>query len=359
MTALVLLLTLLILSVLVIVHELGHFLAARLFGVRVLEFSVGFGPLLAKTVRRNVQYSLRAVPLGGYCKMAGMDIALEGEPDQAAANDPGSLRNQPAWKKSLIVIAGPLFNLALAALTFMITFAAVGVPSRVDKRSIIGLVDPKTPGYEAGLSPGDRITAVDGRPVTLWTELEREIRGSGGKPVRLTVEREGRSFVRTVTPFYDPMLEKYRLGITPKYYYARMSIGKSVVEGIRLIYTGSVAIVQLVGRGLTGRARVPLSGPVGMIGMVGQTNKAGPGAFLEMIASLNLFLGLFNLLPIPLPLLDGGWVVIYLLEKLRRREFTPEQKAAAQLFGLLLIGTFFLFITYGDLVTGVKRFLNR
>lgn len=351
--------TLILLSVLVIIHELGHFLAARLFGVRVLEFAVGFGPVVAKTVRHGTQYALRAIPMGGFVKLAGMEMAVEGETEPVEADDPASMANQPAWKKALIVMAGPVNNLILAALTITVMLAVVGVPRATEKRSIIGFVDPKTPGYEAGLSTGDRVVACNGQPIALWEELAKAIRGSKGRPVTLLINREGRTFSRTITPFYDPMFKAYRLGIAAKQFYQRLPLGQSVLIGVTSIYWGSVNIVQMIVAGLTGRARVPLAGPVGMVGMVGESVKAGAASVFNLIASLNLFLGLFNLLPIPLPLLDGGWVVIYLLERLRRREFTAEQKAAAQLLGLLILGSFFLFVTYSDLVTGIRRFMNR
>lgn len=351
--------TLLILSLLVIVHELGHYLVARLFGVRVLEFSVGFGPLLAKTVRREIQYSLRAVPLGGFVKLAGMDTALEGEADHEAEIGPGSIRHQPAWKKSLIVLAGPVNNLIMAAVTFFIMFAAIGVPRDVDARSIIGNVEPKAPAYEAGISAGDRVVAVDGQPIHLWSELSTAIRASQGKPVILRVERAGRIMTRTVKPLYDPGYEVYVIGVIQRPVFQRLGLGDSLLFALRSVYGVSVDIVRMIGLTIKGKARISLSGPVGAIGAVEQSRRAGPWWLLFLLASINLFLGLFNMLPIPLPILDGGWVVIFLLEAIRRREFTDNQKAAAQVFGLVVLFAFFLFVTYGDVVTEIRRFLNR
>ena len=353
------LLTLVLLSLLVVVHELGHFLAARLFGVRVLEFSVGFGPLLAKAIRRGTQYSLRGIPLGGYCKLSGMDLVLEGEAAPEASKEPGSLRSLPAWKKAIIVLAGPVNNFLIAALIITIMLAAVGAPKGVDKRPIIGNVDPKSPGYEAGLSANDLVTALNGKPITLWTELVNGVRASKGEPVSFTILRQGHTFDRTMQPFYDPEYKVYRLGIYPRYIFARLSLGQSIKSGFTSIYWVSASIVQLIGKGLTGKARVPLSGPVGVVGAVDQSFKAGPWWILQLLASISLFLALFNLLPIPLPILDRGWVAIYLIEWLRGREFTGEQKAAAQFFGLIVMAAFFVFVTYGDVLTGFRRFLNR
>lgn len=352
-------LLLVILNILVVVHELGHYTMARLFGVRVLEFSVGFGPLLTKRVRRDTQYSLRAVPLGGFVKLAGMDMAIEGESPENRPDDPGSLRFQPAWKKALIIMAGPVFNLILAVLIFIVACVAVGMPSSVEKRAFIGFVEPKTPGYEAGLTAGDRVVSLDGRRIELWTDLAEGIRASQGKPITLKVIRSGRELTRTMTPFYDPATKGYRLGIAPKYYFKRLPLGQSIVTGTQFVYWSGVGLVQLLTDAVRGKARVPLSGPIGVVGALNQSVQAGPWWFLQLVVSINLFLALFNLLPIPLPLLDGGWVVIYLIEGIRRREFTADQKAAAQIFGLLILAAFFLFITYGDVLTGLRRFYNR
>ncbi|MGE5529432.1 MAG: M50 family metallopeptidase [Patescibacteria group bacterium] len=353
------LLTLLLLSVLVIVHELGHFWAARLLGVRVLEFSVGIGPVLARTMRRGIQYSLRWIPLGGFVKLAGMESPIEGGSAAGETDDEGSLRYQPAWKKILIVLAGPVSNIIFAAFTFVVMFAAVGVPQKADPRAIIGNIEPKTPAYEAGLSPGDRIIAVNGRRVELWTELAERITASKGADITLTVRRGGRVFARRAKPFLDPRLGTYRLGIIPKYYFTRLGLKKSLVYGIKSVYYGSYAVVRLVVRAIKGQERMALSGPIGAFGAVDQSLKAGPGWVLDLMASIGLFLALFNLIPIPLPLLDGGWVAVYLCEAVRRREFTVEEKAAAQFFGLMVMAVFFIFITYADLRTTIRRFINR
>ncbi|MGQ9779319.1 MAG: M50 family metallopeptidase [Bacillota bacterium] len=348
--------SLLVLDVLIIVHELGHFLLARFFGVKVKEFAVGFGPLLTRVVHKGIVYSFRAVPFGGFVRLAGMEMAGEEEEEEPG---PGDFGRQPTWKKSLIVLAGPLNNLLLAAFTLILAFAAIGIPVALEKRAVIGFVDPKTPAYEAGLTAGDRVVAVDGKTVATWDELAKAIRQSGGKPIALLVEREGRRFIRTVKPFFDPQIGGYRVGISPRYLFKRLGIWESIVTGVKYLFLLGMGLVEMGIQALLGQARVPLAGPIGAIGTFVESFQAGPWWFLQLVASINLFLAFFNLLPIPLPLLDGGWVVIYLIERIRRREFTAEQKAAAQLFGLVVLLTFFLFVTYGDVITGIRRFLNR
>ncbi|NLG85430.1 MAG: site-2 protease family protein [Firmicutes bacterium] len=349
--------SLLVLDVLIIVHELGHFLSARLFGVRVKEFGVGFGPILLRMVRHGIVYSLRAVPFGGFVLLAGAEtVPMEEKEEEPGPDDFG---RQPTWKKSLIVLAGPLNNLLLAAFVLILTFALVGIPVAMEKQAVIGFVDPKTPAYEAGLTAGDRVVTVNGKEVATWEELAKAIRQSGGGPIVLLVEREGRRFLRTLKPFFDPQVGGYRVGISPRYIFKRLDPWTSFVTGIKYLFALGVGLVQTGVQIVLGQARAPLAGPIGTIGTFVESFQAGPWWFLYLVASINLFLAFFNLLPIPLPLLDGGWVVIYLLERIRRREFTAEQKAAAQLFGLVVLLTFFLFVTYGDVVTGIRRFLNR
>jgi len=362
MSLLEIVLLLLFLDILVIVHEFGHFWVARFFGVRIEEFAIGFGPLVAKRVRGGIQYSLRAVPLGGFVKMAGMDIAVEGEsgPEtRSQAADPGSLRNKPAWQKGLIVLAGPIHNLILGLFTMIVTFAAVGIPYDFDKRAIIGFVNPKTPAYEAGLTSGDLVVAIDGRPIELWEEMVDSVRASNGRSLTWTIERSGKRFQRRIKPFYDPQERVYRVGLDSRLLFKRLSLWESIRTSLSSTYYISIGLIKLLSSAVVGRARIQLSGPIGAAGALSQALKAGPFWVLQMVVSINIFLALFNLLPIPLPLLDGGWVVIFAIEKLRRREFTEEQKAKAQIIGLVLIAALFIFITQGDIISEIRHFINR
>ncbi len=353
------LITLILLNVVVIVHEFGHYLTARLFGVRVLEFSIGFGPVLAKAVHKGIQYSIRAVPVGGFVKMAGMEMALEGEPAPEAMNDRGSLRKQPLWKRITIILAGPVNNLILAGIVLGLTLAFIGDPVDSDKRPIIGYVTSKTPAYEAGLTAGDRIKSIGGQKIDTWNQMAGAIAKSKGRPLEIVFERRGRILRRTAKPMLDPSTNTYKLMISPVYIYKRQPLGQSIRIGFQRAYQFTGGIIYYLARAIRGKEKVGLMGPVGMVGEVNVSIQSGPWWVAMLLAQLNLFLFLFNLLPIPLPLLDGGWVVIYLIEAVRRKEFTDEQKAAAQFFGLLVIVALFLFVTYGDIMTRLRRFLNR
>ena len=350
--------TLLILNFIVVIHELGHFLVARRYGVRTPEFSVGFGPLLAKFVHKDVQYSLRAVPLGGFVKISGMAIALEGEETEEDKDIPLQERFNflSLGKRIAVIVAGPINNLILSFLSLILIAVFLGVPTDVQSdKAIIGAVSPKTPAYEAGLSRGDEILAINEQQINKWDDLVQIIHGSPNQPLKFTVRRQNRTFHRTIKPFLDPNHRIGLIGIEPPLVYEKLPFNKAVVEGLRQSAYSVVALMEAIGRMIVGKERLTGIGPVGMVSMVHQAATSDLYRFWFMFAMFNLFLGFFNLLPIPLPLLDGGWVIIMLLERLRKKEFTANQKAIAQMIGMGLMLLLFVLITYGDISSMIKR----
>lgn len=346
----------LVLSIIVVIHEFGHFLLARSFGVTVHEFSVGFGPLLGKKVRNGIQYSLRAIPLGGFVKIAGMDIALEGE----SPPRPGDrlFWELPLIRRILVILAGPVNNLLLALVTYILVAALIGIPNQFKSDPVIGVVEPKSPAYESGLSPGDRIVEINGTPVDSWEQLTKKIHNSPEQPLTLKMERNGVYFTREVKPFYDPALKAGRIGLLPAYTIRRLPLTEAVKYGFSTTGNGIVGIPVSLYRMIIGKERAGAAGTLGLFAVFDQALKSGLYLFFAMIAGINLFFGFFNLLPIPLPLLDGGWIVIFILERIRKKEFTAEQKATAQIIGLALILTLFVVLTYSDLVSMIRRGLH-
>ena len=345
-------------GVLVVVHELGHFFFARLFGVTVYEFSVGLGPVLWQTKRQDILYSVRAIPFGGFAKVAGMEIALEGKTEPK----PGErlFSALPLGKKIMVLAAGSLNNLVLAMLTFIFIAAALGLPDQLQSdRALVGFVEPKSPAYEVGLSTGDEIVELNGQTINSWEELARIIHHSPQKKLIIKFQRGEEIFTREIIPVYDPALKAGRIGILPAYTVKRLPLGEAIRYGVGVTGYQLVALPVTIFKIILGQERAQFLGPIGMVGVVDQALKSGWYLFFTVFASFNLFLGIFNLLPIPLPLLDGGWIVLYLLERLRGREFTPEQKASAQMIGLLLIVTFYLAVIGGDLTSVLRRLLPK
>lgn len=209
---------LIVLSILVIAHEYGHFAAARSFGVKVYEFSVGFGPLIGKFNWKGVQYSFRWVLLGGFCKIAGMDIALEGsENSNSEASNSGpehSFVDLSLWKRIVVIAAGPIFNLFLAVILVFFTATLIGLPSNLRNTApIIEQAIPGSPAFEAGFRPGDRIMSINGNSVKQWTDIPKLVKQFGKNPVTIEIQRQGTIYRKKVTPMYNPIDKRFVLGI--------------------------------------------------------------------------------------------------------------------------------------------------
>ncbi|HHT49500.1 MAG TPA: PDZ domain-containing protein [Firmicutes bacterium] len=343
----------------VLVHEGGHFLSARWCGATVHEFAIGWGPVLFRTRKKGVLYSWRAIPFGGYVKVAGMDLVLEGKP---VKKNPGEkLFSELAyWQKSLILVSGSLGNLLCALLTFIFIAAVLGLPAQVQNdRAVIGFVEPNSPAYEAGLAAGDEIIALNDEPITQWAQLSGIIQRTSAGKLQLSIKRAGRVLVRELIPDFDPTLKVARIGIYPVYVVRKLPWPEAIRYGVSFTGRQLVAIPVSVLQMLTGRDKPQFIGPIGMVGALDQALKSGLYLFFTMAASFHLFLGVFNLLPIPLPLLDGGWIVLYLLERLRRKEFKPEHKAVAQLIGLVVIMAFYLTVVFSDVTSMLRRLLPK
>jgi len=339
----------------VLIHESGHFLAARWCGVTVHEFAVGMGPVLARRRKNGVLYTIRALPLGGFVKMAGTELVLEGEP---APKKPGEklFSELSCGRKILIILSGPLNSLLCALLAFIFSAAVLGLPAQLQNdRAVVGFVEPNSPAYEAGLAVGDEIIALNGQAISSWTQLSAGLRKAAPGKLKMVIKRAEQIFVRELTPVFDPALQTARLGLYPVYTVKKLPWPEAVRYGLNVTGRQLVAIPVSMVQMLTGRVKPQFVGVIGMAGAVDQALKSGAYLFFTLVASVNLFLGAFNLLPIPLPLLDGGWIVIYLLEWLRKKEFKPEHKAAAQAIGVVFIMAFYLTVVYNDLVSVLRR----
>ncbi len=337
----------LVLGVLIFVHELGHFLVAKRAGVSVLKFSLGFGPKIAGFTRGGTEYLLSAIPLGGYVKMLGED------PKEEVADLERSFSAKPIGWRSLIILAGPGSNFLLAIAIFWVVFM-VGVPTLTTK---VGEVMEGFPAREAGLLQGDRIAAIEGRPIEKWEELAKQIHQSPGRPVRLTVEREGQRFDVTVAPkatkqknLFGEEQEIGLLGIAPAEEFLTERTNPITAFGRAVYKTYDLSVLILVTFGKLLQGVVPaktIGGPLLVAQMAGEQARLGILNLLFFTALLSINLAILNLLPIPI--LDGGHLFFALIEAARGKPVSLKKREMAQQVGLVLLVALMIFAFYNDI----------
>ena len=336
-----------IFATLVLVHELGHFTVAKLTGVKVHEFSVGFGPPLWRRRRGDTSYSVRAIPLGGYVKLAGMDPA-EDAADEVGQDDPGNFYSKPIWARLSTMVAGPVMNFVLAILLYAFIFSYLGVPTVT-----IANVNPGSPAAEAGLQSGDQIERVGSYRIRTTMELVELIATSPNEEITIGLRRDDERVTLTAVPIRDPETGYGRLGV--EIGEERTRTGPIGALGSAGGYTVNLArmIVRFLSRAVTGRVDAEFVGPVGIYRTIQGIEEEAPTVGIFVIglmvfaAYISVFLALFNLVPIPI--LDGGWVVLLLLEAVRGRRLSPEQEGIFRLVGLAMVFALFIFVMFQDL----------
>lgn len=329
------------LAALIVVHEAGHFGAARLFGMRVTRFSIGFFKPLIEWKPKNGEttYSLGAVPLGGYVQVDGLSPIDEVDPE-----DKRSYANQPLYAKLTMIAAGPAANFLSAVLFFAILYVA-GMELPVDE-PLIGAVEPGRVAEKSGLRPGDRLLTIDGHPVKTWGEMAREIQGNRGKSIVVEYRRDNTMNELTLTP--EPT--RGLIGIGPA---TRLDdpLGpvEAVGEAFALAGTTTAGMAVGIWSMITGqRTTAGVSGPVGIIQMLVNAIRAGWRSFLWLLAQLSLSLCLFNFLPIPA--LDGGRIVFLGFEAIARRRANRKVEGYVHAVGLLLVLGLILLVTFRDVL---------
>lgn len=324
-------------GLLVAIHELGHFFVAKGFGMKVDEYSLGFGPALWARKFGETLYAVRVIPLGGYVRIAGMEGADSG--------DPRAFPNRPLWQRLLVIGAGPVMNLVLAVVLFAVVLGPVGLPTGTT--TIVAHTLPGYPAATAGVRPGDRIVAVAGHPVRTWSELERAIRARAGKRFTLVVVRNGHRRTFRLTTRYDPAVRAPLVGIEPRPLVTRLAplqaIGAGVSSTVRLTGGWFVALFQMV----TGQGPFRLTGPVGIAVDIGQAAAAGWAYLILLAAELSANLGLFNILPFPV--LDGSRLFLLGLEGVRRRAMDPARESMIHLVGMMILLLLVIVVTYHDI----------
>jgi membrane-associated protease RseP (regulator of RpoE activity) len=346
----------------IVIHEAAHFGMAKWFRIKVEEFFVGFGPRLWSFRRGETEYGVKAIPAGGYVKIAGMNPYQPPAPEDL----PRTFGAKPIWQRALVIFAGPATHFVLAFVFFALWLGFVGQPdvhSPLVSAVAAKLAGQVSPASAAGLAPGDRLVAVGGIEDPTDLQLVRYTRQHVGQPVVFTVERDGRRFSVTMTPVLSTVEGQQvgRIGVLLDQ--ARETAGPigSVTGGVRLVGDTLVVIVENLGKvfGPEGIGRVvhllfsnaprqttDVTGPVGIGRAVGQTAQSGhAGDLLYLFAYVNLFIGLLNLLP--LPPFDGGHLAVLAIEKVRgrkvdMRKLVPISVAVAAFFVLFTMSVIYL-----------------
>jgi len=347
-----------VLTVVVFVHELGHFLVARWCGVRVLVFSIGFGrELIGLTDRRGTRWKLAAVPLGGYVKFFG-DENVASVPDRSSvaamteAERSESFFHQPLSKRAAIVAAGPIANFILAIVIFAAVFAAYGRPDNVAR---VEAVEANSAAATAGFRPGDVVVAIDDHPIRTFTEMQRVVRAHPEKKIQIEIERDGRfltvSAVPTLKEVPDNFGKIHRFGILgiqgPR---DRIKVGPVEAVGYGAQETWSIIdeTFSYLYRMVTGRESADqLGGPVGIALMSGEAAKLGFDVLIRWVAAISVSIGLLNLFPIPL--LDGGHLLFYGLEGVRGRPLSERTQEIGFRIGFAIVLMLLVFATYNDI----------
>ena len=335
--------TVAVFALLIVIHELGHFWAAKRSGVLVHEFSLGFGPRLAFVRRGETEYSLRLLPLGGFVRMAGMQPEEEG-----LERVPPERRflGRPLGDRFRIIAAGPVMNVVLAVVLFTLVFAVIGVPVA---RPVVGEVVAGYPAAEAGLQPGDRILTIDGRRIASWEQVVAAIQAAGGRAVELTVQRGDRVLTVRVTPRPDPQRPGVGVvGIRPQLETMRTGVLQALVQGAEATYRVAAGFVLALVHMVTGRGGFDVIGPVGIGQQIGEAAQVGVSQVVLLAAVLSANLALVNLLPIPA--LDGGRLLFLAVEAVRGRPVDPEQENLIHFLGFALLMLLAIVITYRDLL---------
>ncbi|MDJ0985092.1 MAG: RIP metalloprotease RseP [Desulfobacterales bacterium] len=339
-----------VLGVLIFFHEFGHFLIARLFGVGVEKFSLGFGPrLIGKTIGRT-DYRISAIPLGGYVKMIGEEPDAEVSPEDMAI----SFTHKHVLKRMCIVAAGPIFNILLAVIIF---FAMFWISGAMILKPSVGEVRDGSPALSAGLKAGDLITAIDGAVVSNWEDMTELIGASNGKTLEIAVQRGNSNTVVRVTPelvaaknLFGEDIQRFIIGISAAgdFDTRELNLFQALAESLKQTYTIVELMVIILGKLFTGDISADtIGGPIMIAKMAGDQAKAGISNLISFIALISVNLAIINLVPIPI--LDGGHLLFFFIELIKGRPVNLKIREVAQQIGLFIILLLVILVFYNDI----------
>lgn len=319
----------LVFNAIVFVHEGGHYLAARLGGIKVVEFALGMGPKIVGKKIGETMYSLRIFPIGGFCLMLGED---------EEKNDPGAFNNRPIGIRLASVAAGPIVNLLVAVIIYSLVIVPVDGP-------VIGQVTKGMPAEKAGIVAGDVIVDINDIKISSWQEMKPEIAKHEGEQITITVEKNGVQRDVQLTPIKNPNTNDVIIGVAQQ---AKIG-GFSLVEGVKTTSTITQMMLSYLGQLVVGKANTnEVSGAISIFVYMNEAAKTGIISLMYLSAIISLNLGIMNLLP--LPALDGGRLLFMFIELIRRKPLPPEKEGMVHFVGLVALMTLSIFLMYKDIV---------
>jgi len=337
-------------TVIVLAHEMGHFLFSRLAGIRILELGMGLGPRIFGVIRNKTKYTLNLFPVGGFVRIAGLDENKEAGDERFSPRE-SYLKKTPR-QKFLSVFGGPLFNLLLAFIIFYFMFAFTGVPKDISNE--IAMISPKSEAQRVGLLAGDKILEISGKKISKMTDAVSIIHKSAGQTITLKIDRHGKQFEVNATPQLNKKLKIGLIGFSLKPVYARTNIFTAFIESIKQVFATSIIVMYTVALLIMGKLSLfDLAGPVGIAQFTGQVAGEGIVPLLSFTAFLSINLGIINLLPIPA--LDGGRIVFILIEAVRKKAIDIKLENRIHQVGLNILLALMAIVTVNDIIRILTR----
>jgi regulator of sigma E protease len=343
-----------VLGILIFFHELGHFLIAKSFGIKVLKFSLGFGPRLVWKKVGETEYSIRIIPLGGFVKMLGEDVQEENAPDLTPEDADRAFNNQHVLKRMAVVAAGPIFNLALALLMFCGLYSVSGIQLIPPE---IGQVTEGSPAQKAGILKGDTVISIQGERVEKWSDIKALVRDSAGQPLAVTIQRKDEVIEVTVVPEAATIKNEFGedvrsalIGIVSSGKLKTVEIGpwQALQEAIRDTWKWIKLTCLVIAKLFQGVVSLKtVGGPILIGQMTGQLAQESFSYLIPFMAIISVNLGILNLLPIPI--LDGGLIIFLLMELVLRKPLSIRTREYALKVGLFLLVLLMVVVTYNDL----------
>ncbi len=343
-----------VLGILIFIHEFGHYITAKLSDIRVEEFALGFGPKLISKQWGETVYSIRIIPLGGFCNMTGEFIPDEDDDSEDLKIYNEALKNGRCFhqksilKRFAVIFMGPFMNFALAVLIFFLIFNFAGLPTSTLDQPIIGELDPSMPAAEAGLRPGDEIVEIENVQINSWESMAEKIHNSQKEPLDIVVNRKGERLQFKITPQYDEQMDINVIGIYPQV--VRENIGFFKASRLSVVQSWQVFTLTIKGfiQIISSRSMEGIGGPVMIASIIGQAARNGIINVMNWMAIISINLGIINLLP--LPALDGGRIFFIIIELFRGKPVDPQKEGFVHLIGFILLMILMVFIIYNDIV---------